>query len=87
MLDSLLASLTRDGSLAIAALLAGNVAQAIALLKSWSWHRKDRQEDRERWIAEVSSSNRQLAGLVEAVTQLRLMIAQCTSLSANRRRS
>lgn len=81
MIDTLIAALTRDGNLTVAALLLGNVAQALALLRSWSWHRRDRQEDRERWIAEVADSNQKLAALVEAITQLRILISQCSTNS------
>ena len=81
-MESIVAALIKDGNVAILALLLGNVAQAVALYASWRWHRADRQEDRERWMAEVTEGNRQLGAVVEAVTQLRLMIAQCTTLTS-----
>jgi uncharacterized membrane protein YidH (DUF202 family) len=80
--ESILAALVKDGNVAILALLLGNVAQGVALYASWRWHRADRQEDRQRWMTEVAEGNRQLGAVVEAVTQLRLMIAQCTSFTS-----
>jgi hypothetical protein len=84
-MDAIIARLVSDGNLAAVALLLGNVALAGALAMSWKWHRADRKEDRERWVEEVAEGNRQLAAVVEAVTQLRLMIAQCTSFAARKR--
>lgn len=78
-MDAIIGALVRDGNIAILALLLGNVAQAVALYASWKWHRADREQDRQRWMAEVSEGNRQLGAVCEAVTQLRIMISQCSN--------
>ena len=78
MLDQIISQLLSEKSLAITLLVGANGALCWALLKSWSWHRKDRDEDRTRWTLVVEESNNQLKTLVEAITQLRIIVSQCS---------
>jgi hypothetical protein len=76
-IPSLITTLLSEKSVAITALLFLNIGLSLALWKSWVWHRKDREEDRERWIEATGKHTTQLVALTEAITQLRIMVSQC----------
>ena len=77
-MENIIELLLGDRSLAIAALLLGNLALCGALAQTWRWHRRDREQDTERWVQELERQNQVLGRLTEALTDLRMIIAQCS---------
>ncbi len=79
MLPDLINMVATEKSTTILVLLAGDIALCYGLLMSWRWHRKDRSEDRDRWIEATEKHTQQLSALTEAITQLRIMVSQCNN--------
>jgi len=84
-MENIIQSLLGDRSLAIASLLLGNLALSWALVQTWRWHRREREEDRARWIAELERHNEILGRLTDVLTDLRVLIAQAPPPTNNGR--
>ena len=78
-MEALLDLLITERSGLVLSLMLAVIALAGAIVALNSQHRKDRREDRERWIAEVGEGNKQLEKVTAALTQLHLMVASCST--------
>jgi hypothetical protein len=77
--EALLELLITERSGLVLSLMLAVIALAGAIVTLNSQHRKDRREDRERWIAEVGEGNKQLEKVTAALTQLHLLVAGCSN--------
>ena len=78
-MEALLDLLITERSGLVLSLMLAVIALAGAIAALHSQHRKDRKDDRERWISEVAEGNKQLEKVVSALTQLHLLVASCSN--------
>jgi hypothetical protein len=77
--QALLDLLITERSGLVLSLMLAVISLAGAVVALNSQHRKDRREDRDRWIAEVGEGNKQLEKVTAALTQLHLLVASCSN--------
>jgi hypothetical protein len=76
-MEALVARLLASENIAITALLAGNVAQAAAIIWSWRYHAKERETERKERTEATTEYVRTLEKLADLISELRITISQC----------
>lgn len=77
MMESLIKTLSISESIAIVALLLGNVAQALFILLMRKDHAAEREKERQERVDKSRMNAQAMEKLSEVITQLRVVIASC----------